>query len=235
MKDLKTNKHYFIFFILSYFLIFSLISGCSGSSETESSGRQDEILSSKDQAMVNQFNSSLDSIKKNNITLKEELERSQQTSSNLNIRLSEAQKEINDLKSKITEKSSDDTFLQEYNLALNSFNSKNYTTSLEKLQKLYANDPTNERAPNCLYWVGESYYGLRNYKQAIITFNQVLNAYPNSSKSDDALIMLGISYLRLKDKKNAREAFERLQQMYPDSPYITKIPKEFKIQGKENE
>ena len=71
---------------------------------------------------------------------------------------------------------------------------------------------------NCQYWIGESYYGLRNYNQAIAEFEKVFS-FANSNKIDDAQLKLGVCYLRLGDKAQARNEFDRLLSAYPSSEY----------------
>jgi len=229
----KARNIYNLLILVTSFLLFSVFWGCSSSEETEHRGPDPKDL--EYQRKLNGMNGSIDSVKQINARLKEDLQKTQQENSNLNIKLGEAQKEISSLNVKTTENKVNESFMQEYNSALSMFNNKKYNESLALFQKLYTDDPTGDYAPNCLYWVGENYYGLKNYKQAKLSFEQVLSAYPNSSKSDDALVMLGMSYLRLNDRKNAMEYFVKLQQMYPESPYISKIPKEFKMKAGENE
>jgi tol-pal system protein YbgF len=224
------------FCLLMTAVLISLVSvffGCSSSEGTEQKGPDPKDL--EYQKRVNSLYGSVDSVKQINSRLKEDLQKAQQENSNLNIKLGEAQKEISNLNVKTTENKVNESFMQEYNSALSMFNNKKYNESLALFQKLYTDDPTGDYAPNCLYWVGENYFGLKNFKQAKLSFEQVLSAYPNSSKSDDALVMMGLSYLKVNDRKNAMEYFVKLQQMYPESPYISKIPKEFKMKANENE
>ena len=69
-------------------------------------------------------------------------------------------------------------------------------------------------ADNCRYWIGESYYGLREYRDAITQFKTVLELQ-RSGKKADAQFMIGNACLALGDKTSARAAFEKVVSDYP--------------------
>jgi len=112
-------------------------------------------------------------------------------------------------------------FEQQYNNAYNSFLSKDYEGSQTVFQNLLASDPTNNLSDNCQYWIGECFYAMRRFEEAIIAFEKVFT-FAKSNKEDDAQLKLGICYLRLGDKKKAKEEFLRLTNEYPDSEYVQK-------------
>ena len=74
-------------------------------------------------------------------------------------------------------------------------------------------------ADNCQYWIGECYYALKNYDQAIVEFEKVFR-YSNSNKSDDALLKLGLTYLRLNKPAAAKSQFELLIANHPRSEFV---------------
>jgi tol-pal system protein YbgF len=106
-----------------------------------------------------------------------------------------------------------------YNDALQTFYAKDYETSIQLFTKLVETYPQHKLASNCLYWIGESYFGKQDYVNATHAFEQVLN-YENSNKSDDALLMLGRCYIKLGDKQMAAQMFQQLMNSYPDSEYF---------------
>lgn len=110
-------------------------------------------------------------------------------------------------------------FRSRYQYALNQFNARNYQEALSVFTELLSRDANNSLSDNCQYWIGECYYGLLNYNQAISEFEKVFS-FPNSNKSDDAQLKLGICYLKLGDRQQARAEFERLLSNYPDSEYV---------------
>lgn len=110
-------------------------------------------------------------------------------------------------------------FKARYQEALKLFNSRQYQAALNIFSELLLTDPNNSLSDNCQYWIGECYYGLGNYNQAIVEFEKVFS-FPNSNKSDDAQLKLGICYLKLGDRQQAKKEFELLISNYSDSEYV---------------
>ena len=78
--------------------------------------------------------------------------------------------------------------------------------------------PNSDLAPNARYWLGESHYGKRDYKQAIDSYDRVELDYPQSEKVPAAILKKGYAYLALKDTKRASSAFKQVVTLYPKSP-----------------
>ncbi len=220
---MKYFTHIRIFSLSLIVFIFVLnFMGCGGSSKieeaTQTANPNEDLLAK--QEVNHQSKASLDSAKTANKKLQEDIDRTRQENQNLNNKIADLEKKLGDQKVKIIEES----VRLEYNNALKNFSERKYSEAIARFQKLYNDDPSGELAPNCLYWVGECYYGMKDYKQAILSFEQVLSAYPDSQKKDAAMLMIGNSYLRLKDKAAAKEAYDRLQQASPESSFLNKIP-----------
>ncbi|MCG3119795.1 MAG: Outer membrane protein assembly factor BamD [bacterium] len=144
--------------------------------------------------------------------------------------------EINSLRTTLTEKdqnvnamqtqltaapATSASFSRGYEEALSKFYSKRYNEAIEQFNGLVAQFPDHPRVSNCVYWVGEAYFGAGNYQEAANTFTRVLD-YPRSLKRDDALLMLGRAYAQLNQKDSAREAFNRLLTEFPSSEFAAK-------------
>jgi len=108
-----------------------------------------------------------------------------------------------------------------YNEALQSFYSRDYDTAIQQFNLLLETSPENKLASNCQYWIGECYFGKRNYASAAEALDKVLS-YQKSNKKDDALLMLGRCYIKLGDKQLAIQMFNQLMNGYPDSEYFEK-------------
>lgn len=117
-----------------------------------------------------------------------------------------------------------DEYRIRYQDALSAYKSRNYKVAIGLFEDLLATDPYNDLADNCQYWIGESYYGLGNYRQAIVEFEKVFT-FSKSNKNDDAQLKLGLCYMRLGDTKRAQEEFKRLLVNYPKSEYVEKAKK----------
>ena len=109
-------------------------------------------------------------------------------------------------------------FKSKYDDALKQYRAKKYQDAISIFSELLVSDAENALSDNCQYWIGESYYGLRNYNQAITEFEKVF-LFPSSNKVDDSQLKLGLCYFRLGDKEQARAEFDRLIANYPTSEY----------------
>lgn len=115
---------------------------------------------------------------------------------------------------------SPEVYKVEYQNALQAFGASRYSDALTGFQKLVNSNPNSSLADNSQYWIGESYYGLKDYERALLEFEKVFT-FPNNNKMDAAQLKLGICYLRLKNRAKAKEEFTRLIQIFPESEYIT--------------
>lgn len=111
-----------------------------------------------------------------------------------------------------------DEYRIRYQDALAEYKKRNYKTAIRLFEELLAANPSHDLADNCQYWIGESYYGLGKYNQAIVEFQKVF-AFTKTNKDDDAQLKLGLCYLKLGDTRKAREELERLLSNYPKSEY----------------
>jgi tol-pal system protein YbgF len=78
--------------------------------------------------------------------------------------------------------------------------------------------PNSDLSPNARYWLGESHYGKKDYKQAIDSYDRVELDFPQSEKVPAAILKKGYAYLAMKDKKRASSAFKQVVTLYPRSP-----------------
>ena len=77
--------------------------------------------------------------------------------------------------------------------------------------------PNSSLAPNARFWLGESYYGKKDFQKAIDAYDKVEIDYPSSEKVPAALLKKGYAYLAMKDMKRAHSAFRQVMTLYPGS------------------
>ena len=82
--------------------------------------------------------------------------------------------------------------------------------------------PHSDFAPNARFWLGESYYGKKDYPRAIDAYDQVQLNHPTSEKVPAALLKKGYAYLALKDRKRAASTLKQVIDLYPRSPEANK-------------
>jgi tol-pal system protein YbgF len=107
-----------------------------------------------------------------------------------------------------------------YNTALGEFRRRNYQEAANQFEAIL-NSGTDKLAPNCHYWIGESFYGMKKYDDAIKHFETVLG-YTGSGKRPYAQLMIGNSYSALGDKAAAKDAYSKLVSNYPASSLVEK-------------
>jgi tol-pal system protein YbgF len=108
-----------------------------------------------------------------------------------------------------------------YEAALDLYKKRDFSDAADQFQGLLKAGIGDDLASNCHYWIGESYYGLRKYPDAIQHFEMVFD-YKKSTKKAAAQLMIGNSYLASGDKAAAKEAYEKVVSTYPVSSYVKK-------------
>ncbi len=108
-----------------------------------------------------------------------------------------------------------------YESALSLVRQHQYAEAIDQFQGLLKAGIADDLASNCHYWIGESYYGLRRYQEAVQAFEMVFD-YKKSSKKDDAQLMIGNAYFAAGNREAAKEAYQKLVSGYPTSPFVGK-------------
>ncbi len=113
-----------------------------------------------------------------------------------------------------------DKFMNDYKEALNKFYYQRYNDAVEIFEGLLVNQPKHLLAGNIQYWIGESYYALRQYKKAFNAFNMVFNTNA-FDKYDDTQLKLGFCYFKMGKMRSAVGEFQNLLTYYPNSEHVT--------------
>ncbi len=108
-----------------------------------------------------------------------------------------------------------------YDGALAKFRARDYQGAIADFRALLDSGIEASLADNCRYWIGESYYGLHNYSEALKNF-QGVNNLERSGKKADATLMSGNCYLAMGNNSAAKEAFQKVVSDFPASPLVEK-------------
>ncbi len=118
-----------------------------------------------------------------------------------------------------------------YKTALRNYKNRRYDKALGQFAEILNRAPYNDLADNAQYWIGECYYGMGKYNQALTEFTKVF-AYAKTGKADDAQFKIARCYMNLGKKEKALMAFQKLLDEYPESEYLSKGLKEMEfLQG----
>ena len=107
-----------------------------------------------------------------------------------------------------------------YEAGRTSFERFNYEEAIQVFSSLLQSDPSHSLADNCQYWIGECYYGLKQYDRAILEFQKVF-AYSQNDKHDDAQLMIGLSYVKSGQTERAKSEFQTFLNTYIGSEYTS--------------
>jgi len=95
--------------------------------------------------------------------------------------------------------------------------SGNYPGAIAAFQAFIAKYPKSTLAPRAQYWIGDSYFNLRDFRNAITSQQKLLSSYPDSTSVPDALLNLASSQLESGDSAAARKTMDGLIAKYPSS------------------
>lgn len=115
-----------------------------------------------------------------------------------------------------------------YKKARNLLLEDNFSQAADLFIQFIKKYPEHSLADNAVYWLGECYYSLRQFKKAIPIFKDLEHKYPKSEKVPDANLKLGYSYLSLNDTNRAHHYLKKVIKTYPFSPAAEKAEEKLK-------
>ena len=77
--------------------------------------------------------------------------------------------------------------------------------------------PASGYADSARFWLGNSLYGQKNYKEAIGVFRSLVTGSPNHPRAPEALLALANCQIEMKDNRSARKTLDDLIKAYPAS------------------
>lgn len=106
---------------------------------------------------------------------------------------------------------------QMYDASLQQYRRGSTSTARMGFREFLRVYPSHERAPDALYYVGES-FEQASPDSAAAVYDQLVKGYPNSSRAPSALYKLGRLAEQKGDKNAARNYYSRVISAYPRSP-----------------
>jgi tol-pal system protein YbgF len=104
-----------------------------------------------------------------------------------------------------------------YDAAFNQFRNGNYQGALAAFQTFNQAYPKSPLAPSAQYWIGNSYFNLKDFRSAIASQQELISLYPKSPKVPDALLNISSSQQGMGDVGSARKTLEDLLARFPVS------------------
>lgn len=124
--------------------------------------------------------------------------------------------------------------LEMYQSAYRDYQRGNYDLAISGFRDFLQKNSKSDLADNAAYWIGESLYSQKKYRDAIEQFDSVVNDYPKSDKVPSALLKKGYSYINLGEKSRAIVQLQYVVHEHPRSPEAAKARDELKKLGVES-
>ena len=112
--------------------------------------------------------------------------------------------------------------LRAYDNASNLFKKGDYTRSVEAFSTFLRDFPASPLAANAQYWVGMSYFNLRDLRNAQSAQEALVKRFPESPKVPDALLAIASVQLEQGDAGSARNTLEDIIARYPGTEAAAK-------------
>jgi TolA-binding protein len=106
-----------------------------------------------------------------------------------------------------------------YEAALGAYNGKRYDEAIALFSQVVTTGRPPELVPNAYYWMGESFYAMERYAEAMPYFEYVTRVGPQY-KREMAIYKLSRANLHLGNHQGANMWYERLRNEYPHSTYV---------------
>ncbi len=107
---------------------------------------------------------------------------------------------------------------EQYRATLALAESQNFERAIAGFERLIASNRQHPLADNCQYWIGQCYFDLGRYEEAIAAFLKVFS-FTATDKYDDAHLMICKSYLALGERAAARAELNSFLLHHPTSEY----------------
>ncbi len=112
--------------------------------------------------------------------------------------------------------------IKSYEDAHKTFRSGNYQGAVNAFRGFIEQFPNSILASNAQYWIGISFYNLKDLKAALGSHQQLLKRYPDSPKVPDSMLNIATIQSDLNDQPAAKITLEDIVAKYPNSEAATK-------------
>lgn len=104
-----------------------------------------------------------------------------------------------------------------YVKGMETFKAGDMPAAREQFTKFLEQNPQHDLAANSHYWIGETFYGEKNYESAILAYQEVVKNYPGKDKVTAAMLKQAMAFREIKDLKSARYVLKKLVEGFPKS------------------
>ncbi|MGA7617426.1 MAG: tol-pal system protein YbgF [Thermoanaerobaculia bacterium] len=121
--------------------------------------------------------------------------------------------------------------LEVYQTAYRDLQRGNYDLARQGFQDFLQATPSSDLSDNAAYWIGETYFAQKKYKEAIQQFDRVINEYPRSDKVPAALLKKGYAYIESGQKAEGVVQLQYVIHEHPSSNEASLAKQKLKALG----
>ena len=104
-----------------------------------------------------------------------------------------------------------------YDSGMSFYNGGQFDLAIQAFQDYLRNYGETDRASNAQFYIGDSYYIQKNYKDAITEYDKCIERYPQGNKEAAARLKKGFALIELNEKTAGTRELRSLINQYPNS------------------
>lgn len=104
-----------------------------------------------------------------------------------------------------------------YQSAYRDYQRGNFDLAISGFRDFIQRSPNSDLADNAAYWIGESLFSQKKYREAIAQFDSVVTQFPRSDKVPGSLLKKGFSYLNLDERAQGIVQLQYVVHEHPNS------------------
>ena len=112
------------------------------------------------------------------------------------------------------EKAQDSREQAAFDGAMDLYRDAEYGESAESLSAFLTLYPNSVLAPTAQFYLGSSYYALRNYKESLPVLSRMAEQFPDHPRAPDALLVVAGSQFELNQRTNAKATLQKIVDNY---------------------
>ena len=111
--------------------------------------------------------------------------------------------------------------MQMYQAAYRDYQRGNFDLAISGFREFVSRNAKSDLADNAAYWIGESLFSQKKYREAIEQFDSVVTSYPKSDKVPGALLKKGYAYIALGEKAQGVVQLQYVVHEHPNTQEAT--------------
>ena len=106
---------------------------------------------------------------------------------------------------------------RDFEAAMAELRKTEFPRAAQLYQQFLRRYPDSGYAPAVHYWLGNTHYALREYKEAIAVYQRLMATAPSHSRVPEAMLAIANCQIELKDVRAAKRSLEDLVKAHPQS------------------